>query len=218
MTVCELHDSRHWPDLSLPLPLVLSIFIELYMIDSEKSASGWFDQFDPRAMLGVEKAIHLLIPEGKGAVMLIGDAESSPLKLPLQRIPVFVSPESKTNADGNRTSLDYIFTFCSSELSTAELRKGFSAAYEVLEEKGTLVVAFFDPVSRAARKICPALQSEEPQLEKIMFELSHCGFRQFQFMQAVFDGSEEAAVSQPPRPGFGEGLLVIIKAKKNPRL
>lgn len=184
------------------------------MLDTEKSSSGGFDQCDPKTWLSVEKAINLLIPEGKGAVMLMGDADASTFKLLHPRIPVFISSESEINGEGNPTSLDYIFTFCGNQLKTAELRNCFSAAFEFLDEKGILVVAFFDPVSRAALKLFPSLLSEEPQLEKIMFELSHCGFRQFQFMQAVFDGPPEAAELQAPRSGFGEGLLVIIKAKK----
>jgi hypothetical protein len=47
-----------------------------------------------------------------------------------------------------------------------------------------------------------------------MFELSHCGFKHFEFMQTLFGPSQNRDGAQEPKCGYGEGLLVVVQARK----
>lgn len=180
-------------------------------VNTENRGARTSRKFDPDTIQYAEKAINILLPPGKGAVMIVRDYPDSG-QLGLPGIPTIVSPESRLNDKGDPTYLDFIFTYCHGEISATDLRECFSAAFHALHQQGVLVVAFFDAGSQAARDFYPEIESQEPQLERIMFELSHCGFRHFEFAQAVFGPGTSA--TQEPRSGYGEGLFVVVHAKK----
>ncbi|MDQ2658675.1 MAG: hypothetical protein M3Y60_14730 [Bacteroidota bacterium] len=182
------------------------------IVNAENSDARISQEFDRNAIRSAENAMNRLLPPGKGAVMIVRDCPTSG-QLALPGIPIIVSSESRMSDNGELARLDYIFTFCNGEISPPELRECFSAAFQALNQQGVLVVAFFDAGSRAAREFYPEIEGQEPQLERIMFELNHCGFRQFDFAQAVF-GPDESAVQQQTSAGYGEGLFVVVHAKK----
>lgn len=47
-----------------------------------------------------------------------------------------------------------------------------------------------------------------------MFELSHCGFKHFEFMQTLFKPVQKITEVREPKAGYGKGLFVVVQARK----
>ncbi|MEF8779426.1 MAG: class I SAM-dependent methyltransferase [Haloferacaceae archaeon] len=105
-----------------------------------------------------------------------------------------------------------------------DLAETFAEARRVLRPDGRVVLGYVDsesPVGRQYRE----LQDENPfyrdatfvSTDELREVLSRAGFRDFRFVQTVFDRIEEIGPDEPVRDGYGEGSFVGLAARTPPR-
>tara|TARA_R110002051_G_scaffold24639_3_gene60955 strand:- start:30 stop:668 length:639 start_codon:yes stop_codon:yes gene_type:complete len=101
------------------------------------------------------------------------------------------------------------------------LKKALAQAHRVLKSKGSIVVGFLD------KEKSIALNYEEKRHRSTFFRhakyytvdqvtklLTDNGFRNLEYNQTLFGGLESIDTVQVPKPGYGEGSFVVIKADK----
>lgn len=116
-------------------------------------------------------------------------------------------------------SFDYVvMAFCISYLKSIQF--AFEEAHRVLKAGGPLIVGFLDKDSLVgkeyeARKQFSVFYKDATfySPERIINELKHAGFTSLLFKQTLFLPIEEIKEPEVPKPGFGEGSFVIIKAQ-----
>lgn len=101
------------------------------------------------------------------------------------------------------------------------LKAAIAEAHRVIKPKGSLIIGFLDKkqliaqyyISRRARSTFYAHASFHgvDQVESLVRE---AGFRDLEYNQTLFGGLDEIKEVQQPKPGFGEGSFVVLKATK----
>lgn len=111
-------------------------------------------------------------------------------------------------------TLDYLLvTYCENDDGT--YHGIFNEAFRALRDNGVFVVAFLDAKSPAGKKyILNQCSPSQFDAEKIMLDLTHAGFRHFEFTQTLFSPPGEVNHIQTPRTGYGEGSFVVVQARK----
>ena len=117
-------------------------------------------------------------------------------------------------------SYDFVLmVFCISyfeKLSTA-----FSEAARVLKDGGALIVGFIDkdsPIGKLYEQSKPTSifykEATFYRTKRIIAELKKINFKDLQFSQTLFHLLDDIREFEPPRPGYGEGSFVVIRATK----
>ena len=96
-----------------------------------------------------------------------------------------------------------------------DLNGVFKEAHRVLKTNGMLIVAFIDSKSPAGEKyiLCETGKTQY-DTEKIIFDLTHAGFKHFEFCQTLFSDPGDLTKAESPREGYGEGAFVVVQARK----
>jgi SAM-dependent methyltransferase len=178
---------------------------------------------NPAAWESVENAIPKFLWKGKGVEIksannfLSGKSGITQLVLPFAGIRRndLSTAHNETNATIEALQLDFVL-LCHIDRPAAELQLMLKEAYRILKTSGVLILLMFDPDSEAAESLSRNGNrfDSSPTVEQIMFELSHCGFSHFEFMQTLFGPSQNMDGAQEPKCGYGEGLLVVVQARK----
>ena len=112
-----------------------------------------------------------------------------------------------------------LMAFCISYFE--DLPAAFSEAKRVLKNGGALIVGFIDKDSIIGKfyeqrkpKSVFYKQANFYSANKIIAELKKSGFKSLQFSQTLFHGLDEIKELEPPKPGYGEGSFIMIKAIK----
>jgi SAM-dependent methyltransferase len=109
--------------------------------------------------------------------------------------------------------LDYVFiSYCDGLFGGDPLRI-FKEAYRVLKTDGQLIVAFIDLKSPDGKAYIENAELAA-DAERIMFDLTGAGFRNFEFVQTLFAPPDQIKEIQYAKPGYGEGSLVLVQAHK----
>lgn len=116
-------------------------------------------------------------------------------------------------------SLDFALV-CRCDGATDAQQLLFREVYRVLAIKGLFIVGFVDIMSPFGEKyLIPPLRSADLKksingTEKIMFELSHAGFKHYELLQTLLDPPEKITEIQTPIRGYGQGSFVVVQAAK----
>lgn len=102
-----------------------------------------------------------------------------------------------------------------------DIKTAFQEAYRVLRPKGSLLIGFIDKTSRIG-KLYQQAKSENVfykiatfySVEEVVFHLKEVGFKNFQFIQTIFQNLTDIREIEPIKEGYGEGSFVVIKAIK----
>lgn len=109
--------------------------------------------------------------------------------------------------------LDYVFISYCNGLFGGETASVFKEVYRILKSNGQLIVAFIDAKSPDGKEYIDDPE-QAADAERIMFDLTGAGFRNFEFAQTLFSPPQKIKEMQPVKPGFGEGAFVIVQAYK----
>lgn len=101
------------------------------------------------------------------------------------------------------------------------IHEAFKEAHRVLKHNGCLIAGFLDKDSSIGREY----EAQKKQSVfykqatfygplKVVKELKWAGFKNFSFCQTLFNKLEEVRELQLPKPGYGEGSFVVVKALK----
>lgn len=101
-----------------------------------------------------------------------------------------------------------------------DLAKTFAEARRVLRPGGRIVLGYVDRESPVGRQYLE-LQDENPfyrdatfvSTEELRESLTATGFRDFRFVQTVFDRIEAVGPDEPVREGYGEGSFIGLSAR-----
>lgn len=117
-------------------------------------------------------------------------------------------------------SFDFVLmAFCISYFESVLF--AFKEANRVLKQGGSLIVGFLDKDSIIGRDYEAKKQESlfyknaifySP--ERIVKDLKNAGFWNFTFSQTLFDHLDNIKELQLPKPGYGEGSFVVIKATR----
>jgi len=180
---------------------------------------------DSHACASALRAIHTMLPTGNKAGLEIARGRGPfTVELGIPKLDARpISPPriagSGSKADDPKLpvdnhTLDFVFVSCC-EGESDELSSIFREAFRILNSKGVLIVAFIDPKSPSADNYIARVSRNCPcDTERIMFDLTHAGFKHFEFIQTLFSPPEELTVIQNPKAGYGEGSFVVVQARK----
>lgn len=96
----------------------------------------------------------------------------------------------------------------------------FKEVYRILAIKGLFIVGFIDIMSPFGEKYLvpplqtPGMKRSINRTEKILFELTHAGFKHYEFLQTLLDPPEKIKEVQTPIRGYGQGSFVVVQAAK----
>lgn len=101
------------------------------------------------------------------------------------------------------------------------VKEAFAEAHRVLKNEGSIIVGFLDKDQSIAK------QYEEKRARSTFFKratfysvdrvedlLKEAGFRNFEYNQTLFGKLDQIKKVQDPKPGYGEGSFVVVKADK----
>jgi ubiquinone/menaquinone biosynthesis C-methylase UbiE len=101
------------------------------------------------------------------------------------------------------------------------VKEAFAEAHRVLKNEGSIIVGFLDKDQSIAK------QYEDKRGRSTFFKhaifysadrvedlLKEAGFRNFEYNQSLFGKLDEIMEVQVPKPGYGEGSFVVVKADK----
>jgi ubiquinone/menaquinone biosynthesis C-methylase UbiE len=102
-----------------------------------------------------------------------------------------------------------------------DVAKAFKEAWRVLKKGGALIVGFIEKSSPIGREYEEKRDVSEFFRHATFFTadrmvelLKKTGFKDMEFNQTLFGKLDEIEEVQPPRPGYGEGSFVVVKAIK----
>ncbi|HQU60272.1 MAG: class I SAM-dependent methyltransferase [Phaeodactylibacter sp.] len=97
----------------------------------------------------------------------------------------------------------------------------FTEAYRVLKPGAAVIVAFLDksrPIAQSyeARRATSIFYRNATfySVKRVQDMLEKAGFRNLEYNQTLFGTLEEIEELQAPKPGYGEGSFVVVKAFK----
>jgi SAM-dependent methyltransferase len=183
---------------------------------------------NPMALASVEEAISKLLHSGKGVEIKCGNSLLSE-KLGITQLILPGRTCLNAGSEGEPWShkdfysmscldalqLDFVF-ICYCDRAARELQSIFEEAHRILKNSGVLVLVFFDPNSQAAETFFggEVQNNDASTVGRIVFELSDCGFKQFEFAQTLFSPMQKDSKAEELKPGYGEGLFVVVQARK----
>jgi len=101
------------------------------------------------------------------------------------------------------------------------VKEAIAEAHRVLKNEGSIIVGFLDKDQSIAK------QYEDKRGRSTFFKhaifysvdrvenlLKEAGFRNFEYNQTLFGKLEKIKEVQTPKPGYGEGSFVVVKADK----
>ncbi len=191
----------------------------------------WYKR-NSAAYLTALEALKRMMPAGKKHGIYVGsrsDPFSDALGIPLCKNPLQIIPDGLTAKArrGFSVKLPYedfgldfaVICYCDGVVDAQQAL--FKDVYRVLKINGLLIVAFIDIKSPYGKKYLVAAAAQSPKArksisraEKIMFELSHAGFKHYEFLQTLLDPPEKIKEIQTPIQGYGQGSFVVVQAVK----
>ncbi|HEC56626.1 MAG TPA: class I SAM-dependent methyltransferase [Candidatus Syntrophoarchaeum butanivorans] len=202
----------------------------------EKYTSKYEDWFE-RNKFAYEseiRAIKMLLPRGKSSLEIgVGSGRfAGPLGIEIGVEPsrkmgkiaqqrgikvIYAVAENLPFADSQFDSVLMVTTVCFLDNTKAAFRE----AYRVLKSGGGLVIGFIDkesPVGRLYRvhKNESVFYREATfySVKEIVSYLKEIGFKDFSFMQTIFNNLSEIKEIEPIKEGYGEGSFVVVRAMK----
>ena len=202
----------------------------------EKYTSKYEDWFE-RNKFAYEseiRAIKMLLPKGKSSLEIgVGSGRfAGPLGIEIGVEPsrkmgkiaqqrgikvIYAVAENLPFADSQFDSVLMVTTVCFLDNTKAAFRE----AYRVLKSGGGLVIGFIDkesPVGRLYRvhKNESVFYREATfySVKEIVSYLKEIGFKDFSFMQTIFNNLSEIKEIEPIKEGYGEGSFVVVRAMK----
>ena len=101
------------------------------------------------------------------------------------------------------------------------LKLALQQAYRVLKHKGVLIIGFLDknqPIAKAyedkRHRSTFFKQATFYSVKHIKELLSNAGFKSFEFNQTLFGDIDDIEKVQLPKPDYGEGSFIVVKAIK----
>lgn len=101
------------------------------------------------------------------------------------------------------------------------VKQAFKEAYRVLKPKGSVIIAFIDKDQKIGKLY------EENRMRSTFFRyanfysvahvtklLKEVGFKDFEYNQTLFGNLDEIKEVQLPKPSYGQGSFVVLKAVK----
>lgn len=182
------------------------------------------------AYLSALEAIKRMMPVDKKHGVQICQETHPPLTAP--GVPVY-RPSPARTIDGfargrcksvarlpyDDCSLDFAL-ICSCDGMADGQQLLFKEVYRALGIRGLCIVAFIDVMSPFGEKylLPPLLTADRRRsvnrTEKIMLELTHAGFKHYEFLQTLLGPPEEVREVQAPIRGYGQGSFVVVQAAK----
>lgn len=112
-----------------------------------------------------------------------------------------------------------LMAFCISYFN--DLSITFKEAHRILKNNGVLIIGFIDRNSIIGKYY----EQHKPEsifykqanfytVDRVVSELTHAGFRHFNFCQTLFKPLQEIKTFEPSKPGHGQGSFVIVQALK----
>lgn len=151
--------------------------------------------------IGVDPSLHMLSRAHERGIRVVGGAAEA---LPF--------------ADAAFDHALIVTTICFVDNATAMLQE----ARRILKPYGTLVVGVVDRDSTLGQNYL-ALQAENVFYREAVFYsarevrdlLERTGFADLMWIQTLFKSLDETTEIEPIRPGFGEGIFVVVKATRS---
>ncbi len=202
----------------------------------EKYTSKYEDWFE-RNKFAYEseiRAIKMLLPKGKSSLEIgVGSGRfAGPLGIEIGVEPsrkmgkiaqqrgikvIYAVAENLPFADSQFDSVLMVTTVCFLD----DTKAAFREAYRVLKSGGGLVIGFIDkesPVGRLYRvhKNESVFYREATfySVKEIVSYLKEIGFKDFSFIQTIFNNLSEIKEIEPIKEGYGEGSFVVVRAMK----
>ncbi|PRX54643.1 class I SAM-dependent methyltransferase [Flagellimonas meridianipacifica] len=101
------------------------------------------------------------------------------------------------------------------------IRLALSQAHRVLKDDGSIIIGFLDKTQSIAKQYEEKRQRSTfyknarffspERIEKLLLE---SGFKDLEFNQTLFGNLDEIKEIQLPKPGYGKGSFVVVKATK----
>ena len=102
-----------------------------------------------------------------------------------------------------------------------DIKLAFEQAYRVLKHKGDIIVGFLDKDCPIAKEYIERRQystffrkAQFYSVDYIKQLIDEVGFKNLEFNQTLFGELDTIKDIQLPKPGYGEGSFVVIKATK----
>jgi SAM-dependent methyltransferase len=182
--------------------------------------SNWFRD-EPNIFQSAVRAVQIMLPsDNKNGFELTCSANLLSLAsgipgLSAQSLsrPSNEAPITDFKLPYENFGLDYVFISYCDGLFGGDPLCVFKEVYRVLKTNGQLIVAFIDLKSPDGKAYVDNLDLAA-DAERIMFDLTGAGFRNFEFVQTLFAPPDQIKEIQFARPGYGEGSFVIVQAHK----
>lgn len=101
------------------------------------------------------------------------------------------------------------------------LERAIEQAHRVLKPKGSLIIGFLDKDQSIAREYKERKHRTTFFRNSRFYGVNHVkdliegeGFKNLEFNQTLFGDINEINAIQPPKPGYGEGSFVVVRAIK----
>jgi len=101
------------------------------------------------------------------------------------------------------------------------IKDALAEAHRVLKHKGSILIGFLDKEQPIAKQYIEKrhrstffANANFYTVDRIMSLLKETKFKDLEFNQTLFDDLDKIKKVQMPKPGFGEGSFIVVKATK----